>query len=157
LSGFVFIFNCILMKKTNKLLPVFIVVFLSITLIFSCGNDDEVEIPYVYVNFSINPGSIEYGDLEIPGNFAYVTGGYKGIIIYHYTQNVFIAYERACTHDPLEPGAQVKVDEGMLLMECPVCGSGFLLTNGSRFEGPATQALRTYQTYYDGNLLYVSN
>ena len=77
-------------------------VVLSIILLSpSCGkeNTDTTEIPYVYVNFSIDPSSIQYGNLNIPGNYAYVKGGYRGIIIYHYTQDEYLAFERTCTYD----------------------------------------------------------
>lgn len=145
------------MKIIVKIFSGLSILVLLFTVNSSCNKDDSDQIPYVYVNFSIDPGSIEYGDLDIPGNYAYVTGGYRGIVIYHYIQNQYIAYERACSHDPLDPNAQVEVGEGMMIMECPVCGSKFLLISGDRFDGPAVRPLRIYQTHYDGNYLYVSN
>lgn len=134
-----------------------IILLLLISFSFSCKKDEQDEIPYVYVNFSIDPSSIEYGDLNIPGNYAYVTGGYHGIIIYHRTQNDYVAYERACTHDPLEDCARVEVDESNTLAECPCCGSRFLLLDGSPFDGPAILSLKEYRTNFDGKYLYVSN
>ena len=145
------------MKSGTQIFCLLMILFLVGFTYTSCNKDEEDLIPYVYVNFAINPGSIEYGDLDIPGNFAYVTGGYRGIVIYHYTQDQFIAYDRACTFDPQDPDARVEVGEGLMIMECPVCGSKYLLVNGDRFDGPAIRPLRIYQTHYDGNTLYVSN
>ncbi|HML85572.1 MAG TPA: hypothetical protein PKE52_10470, partial [Bacteroidales bacterium] len=61
-----------------------IVIFLFSSVIWvACSDDDpEPEIPYVYVDFIIDPSSILYNNLNIPGNYAYVNGGYRGIIIY---------------------------------------------------------------------------
>lgn len=143
-------------KRLILFFPALIII--SLFLIFSsCKEEEGDEIPYVYVNFTIDPKSVQYGDLDIPGNYAYVTGGYKGIIIYHKMQNEYIAYERACTFDPLEDCAKVQVTEDNLIMECPCCGSKFLLPDGSPFDGPAVRSLKQYQAHFDGTYLYVSN
>ncbi|MDZ7743202.1 MAG: Rieske (2Fe-2S) protein [Bacteroidota bacterium] len=124
----------------------------------SCGKESEQgQIPYKYVNFSINPASIEFGSLNIPGNWAYVTGGYRGIVIYHASQDNYFAFDRACTYDWDQDCAQVKVDDDNIIARCPCCESQYLLTDGSPFDGPAIRSLRQYTTHYDGNLLHVSN
>ena len=46
-----------IMKKARLILPLFLIFFM-----ISCGdNEDYADIPYVRVNFTINPASIEYG------------------------------------------------------------------------------------------------
>ncbi len=145
------------MKSRRILFYLFVVFFIIGVSGISCKKDEGDEIPYVYVNFSINPSSIEYNDLDIPGNFAYVTGGYHGIILYHYIQSEYIAYERACTFDPLDVNSHVDVGEDMMVITCPVCGSKYLIIDGSPFDGPAIRSLKQYRTHYDGNYLYVSN
>lgn len=122
-----------------------------------CKEDNEEFIPYEYVNFSINPASIEYGNLEVPGSWAYVTGGYRGILIYHLSQYEYVAFDRACTFDWEKDCAQTEVDEDNIFLVCSCCDSKFLITDGSPFEGPAPRSLRQYSTYFDGTYLYVSN
>lgn len=146
-----------MLNTKKRPLIVWILVFSSVLISLSCNESDQEDIPYVYVNFTINPQSIEYGDLDIPGNYAYVTGGYRGIIIYHRTQNDFYAYERACTFDPLESDARVEVGEENTLISCPSCGSRYLMLDGSPFDGPAIRSLRQYKTHYDGFNLTVTN
>lgn len=137
--------------KLKSTLQISVVVFMLL-LTPSCAKEDTdtTEIPYAYVNFSIDPSSIEYNNLNIPGNFAYVKGGYRGIIIYHYTQDEYLAYERTCTYDPLESCSKLVVDESGIIARDTCCGSGFLLLDGSPVEGSkATRSLRQYRTTYD--------
>ena len=129
-----------------------IVIFLFSSVIWvGCSDDDpEPEIPYVYVDFIIDPSSILYNNLNIPGNYAYVNGGYRGIIIYHFTEDEYIAYERTCTYDPQETCSKLRVDKSGLIAVDSCCDSKFILLDGSPMEGSkATIALRRYQTSYD--------
>lgn len=121
----------------------------------SCDEDsDDTNIPYVYVNFTIYPNTLDF----IPdGGWIYVTGGYKGIIIYRPMHEEFLAFERACPYDPLEEGARVEVESSGIVATDPHCGSRFLLTDGSPVEGPARTSLKQYRTRYDGYALTVTN
>jgi nitrite reductase/ring-hydroxylating ferredoxin subunit len=126
--------------------------------ISSCKKDDEQgQIPYKYVNFSIDTKSIEFGALNIPGNWTYVTGGYRGIVIYHLSLDEYVAFDRACTYDFEEGCSQLKVGDDNIILTCDCCESRFLLTDGSPFDGPANTSLRAYRTYFDGQFLHVSN
>lgn len=121
----------------------------------SCGKDENRDqIPYVYVNFVMYPNTIDF----IPdGQWVYVSGGYKGIIIYRPQSDEFHAYERACPYDPLTEGAQVIVEPSGLIAVDTVCGSRFVLLDGSPIEGPAKIPLKQYRTSWDGYALTVSN
>jgi len=124
----------------------------------SCKKESQQPvIPEVYVNFFINPNSTEYLELNHPGGFVAVTGGYRGIILYRIMDNEFLAYERTCPWDPWEEGARVELDETGTIATCPVCGSQYIITDGSPFVGPSVYLLKQYHTTYDGNLLYVYN
>ncbi|HOP13428.1 hypothetical protein [Lentimicrobium sp.] len=124
-------------------------------LLGSCDKENERdEIPYVYVNFVVYPNTLDF----IPvGDYAYFSGGYKGIIIYRQLSDDFKVYERACPHDPLVENARVFVEESGIIAIDTVCGSRFLLTDGSPIEGPATIGLKQYRTRYDGFSLQVMN
>lgn len=145
--------------NNKKILLILFVLLSGIFFQASCGKEQvEEEIPYVFVYFEINPNSIAYGNLNIPGNWAYVTGGYKGIIIYNTAvQGEYLAYERACPHDPLESGSQLNVEDDNIIIKCGSCESRFLIIDGSRFDGPAVRSLKQYQTHFDGTYLHVSN
>lgn len=139
------------MRKSTTL-SLFILLFLTFS---SCNKDENQEvIPYVYVNFAMYPNTIDF----IPdGQWAYVSGGYKGIIIYRPQNDEFLAFERACPYDPLVEGARVEVESSGIIAVDSVCGSRFLLTDGSPIEGPAGISLKQYRTSYDGHILQVYN
>jgi len=121
-------------------------------------DDDRVDIPYVYVSFSINPNSTQYQGLNAVSGHEYLTGGYRGILAYRAGIEEFNAFERACPYDHyVSADAYVDVEESGITARCPVCGSRFLLLDGTPFEGPSPYSLLSYATVYDGVYLYVSN
>lgn len=124
-------------------------------LLFSCGKEtDRTEIPYIYVNFVIYPNTLHF----IPeGGYVYSSGGYKGLIIYRPLSDQFMVYERACPYDPLEDDARVVVEDNGIIAVDSLCGSRFILTDGSPINGPATTGLKQYRTRYDGYSLTVTN
>ncbi len=143
------------MKRINT-------IFLLVALfsIFACTKDNPVDeiIPYANVNFTINPASIQYDNLNIVGNFAYVTGGYRGIILYHASLNEYKAFERTSPYDfPNDFECRVKVDESGLIAVDECSGSKYILLDGSPFEGPATLPLKQYNAVFDGVNLHVFN
>ncbi|MBP6335613.1 MAG: hypothetical protein KA444_09090, partial [Bacteroidia bacterium] len=116
-------------------------------------------IPNVTVNLSLPLSLPEYVALNSVGNSIEISGGYKGIIIYHRFQNEFVAFEKACPYDPLESAAIVEKDSSNVIGVDLNCGSKFFLTDGSILNGPATQSLKQYQTDYDAGsmTLYIFN
>lgn len=131
---------------------------LSVTLVISCKKEEQApEIPYVYVNFQINPNTTEYINLNAVGGWETVFGGYQGILIYRMSANEFVAFDRACPYDPLVKGAQVRVDESSITCTCPVCGSKFIMTDGTPYGGPSHFPMKQYSAIYDGVILYISN
>jgi len=144
---------------------IFIFSVLLITCSFSCDKETEgTSIPYVYVNFTIYPNTLDF----IPdGGWVTVSGGYKGIIIYRPLHEEFLAFERACPYDPLREKYHIEVESsGIIAADDTIvagvtpktcCGSRFLMTDGSPIEGPARVGLKQYRTRYDGLSLTVSN
>ena len=115
------------------------------------------EIPYVYVNFSLDPNGTQYLQLNAVNGWETVSGGYNGILIFRKAVNEFVAFERACPYDPLVTGAQVRVDKSGITCYCPKCGSKFIMNDGTPYEGPSHYPLKQYTTVYDGKTLYITN
>ncbi len=129
-------------------------------LIFSCAkksDEQQPQIPYVAVNFVINPNSTQFIELNHIGGYVPVTGGYRGIIIYRKSETEFMAYERACAYDPTADSAQVRMEVSGVTCYCPKCKSKYIILDGSPYQGPSHWALKQYRTNYDGTYLYVSN
>jgi nitrite reductase/ring-hydroxylating ferredoxin subunit len=136
-------------------------IILSLLLIinFSCSKKEQTDnpIPTVQVNFSLNPNSTEYIELNVVNGSVSLTGGYRGIIVFRKSVNEFMAYERACPNDWQNPNARINVEQSGITAVCPVCNSKFVLLDGSPYQGPSSYPLKQYQTSYDGTLLYVFN
>lgn len=124
-----------------------------------CKDDYVSVVPYVYVNFSINPTNII--ELNIPGGSYYFGNeGYGGIIVFRDladSTNPFLAYDATCTHE-VSTTTRVVAD-GSGLATCPVCKSQFILFSGSGSptKGPAIEPLRQYHANYTGNRISVTN
>ena len=139
--------------KTLFFRPLYLFVVSFLILFVSCEKEKD-EIPYIYVNFVLYPNTIDF----IPeGGYVTTSGGYRGLIIYRPFSDQFLVFERACPFDPLEDDARVYVEDNGVIATDSVCGSRFLLTDGSPFEGPAQRALKQYRSRYDGYTLQVSN
>lgn len=123
----------------------------------SCNKDDDQWIPNTYVNFQINPNSTEFLDLNLIGGYAYVTGGVKGIVIYREDMETFKAYDRACPFDYDVEGSSVVMDSSGLILVDTLCGSSYIITDGSVIRGPATRGLKQYRTHYNGDYLHIYN
>lgn len=136
-------------------ISVFFVSFLILSLSQSCNKDERI--PYVYVNFRVYLDLPEFSGLKTPGNFVYVTGGVRGIILYCPFTDEYKAYERNCPYEPSNPDAILSVDSTGLFLVCRHCDSKFMLLDGSIINGPAKYSVLQYQTYLENNILYVYN
>ncbi len=145
----------------NKSVAAIFLVSCILLLSLSCNDDNSSSpIPDVYVNIVINPASIEYGNLNIPGNYTLIKGGYRGIIVYHVIDNQYLAFERTCTYDWDKPCSKLVIDPSGLIARDTCCKSSFLLLDGTPMEGSlATIPLKQYKTMYDANFgrLYITN
>lgn len=131
-------------------------ILISIT--FPSCKKDNSEFPYTTVNTYLYPSNSEFDGLHFPGGHAYINGGINGIIIYHSYMGEYIAYDRACTNDPLEPCEQVYLDADLVnTLSCHCCESQYLLLDGGVIKGPAKHALQRYQTTFDGVKLNITN
>ena len=125
--------------------------------ISSC-NKDQYEFPNANVDIYLFPNNPEFNGLHIPENWAYINGGVNGILIYHNAIEGFIAYDSACTYDPLSSCEQIFVDtENLNTISCHCCESEYFIFDGSVIHGPSVQALHRYRTYFDGVRLDVFN
>lgn len=122
----------------------------------SCSKDESETIPYIYVNFYIQPNSTLYNNLNVIGGWEYLTGGYSGIVVFRLSQDEFVAYDRACPYD-YKNGCRVVVEPSNVTMIDSCCNSHFIYTDGSPYEGPVHVSLKHYRTSYDGNYLRITN
>jgi nitrite reductase/ring-hydroxylating ferredoxin subunit len=138
----------------SRLIRLFVTLLVLIPA-FSCKKDKEKPvIPYVYVNIQLYPNTLDY--IPISG-WVYVTGGYRGLIVYRMTEGEFLAFERTCPYDPDRACARVQVETSGITAVDSCCGSQYILTDGSPIKGPSVYSLQQYQTSYNGDQLRIYN
>lgn len=113
---------------------------------------------YQTVNVYLYAGTPQFFPLNVVGGWTYVAGGVKGIIVYRKSASEFVALERNCTYDGNNGSAySVKVQPDNQTCKDSICGSKFMLIDGSLVNGPAQYNLRQYYTTWDGNELRIFN
>jgi len=132
--------------------------FLILVPLFLQAKCDSIQqdIPFVPVDFDINLDLPAYQSLNIPTGHALLTGGSKGIVVYRYTDDQFVALDRHATHD-IPSGCVVEVSEDGLFLEDPCSDSQWLIIDGSVMNGPATIPLHRYYTSWTPPVLRVFN
>lgn len=143
--------------RRTTLLTLFLGMVFIVIMSISCGDNTEL-IPNVPVDFTINVTNTQYIELNTVGGWIYLTGGYRGILIYRSSVDEFMAYDRACTYDFELECARIEMESSGIIAVDSCCGSRFIITDGSPLvEGPAYIALKRYQNYFDGEYLHVWN
>lgn len=136
---------------------IIVISLLLLTLLLAQCRKNDNPVPYVYVNFYISLSSPQFAPLTSVGGWVYVTGGYKGIVVYRQNIDEFCAYDRACPYKPTTDCEHIEVEPNGITVLDSCCGSRFLLMDGSVVNGPATVQLTRYKTIYNGNTVQVSN
>ncbi|MDO5341278.1 MAG: hypothetical protein Q4F69_02340 [Bacteroidia bacterium] len=144
----------------KKILRILGVAFIMSGLFASCNSRPENPYePDIDINFTINPNSMEYFDLNIVSGWMYVMSRYpsRGIIIYRYSQDEFRAYERMPPNDPNACGEENRlyVDPPFVIDSC--LGYKYSILDGGLIEGGPGYNLIQYYTQYDGTMLRVYN
>ena len=136
------------MKKIMTL--TFLIIFIS-----SCIDRNDY-LRDVYVNIEVLLNQPEYSDLDAIGNSIFISGGVKGIIIYHLNVNDYRAFDRSCTFEPSSECAYI--DSIIYYRSCSCCESKYLIDqDGVTANGPALLPLKQYYTSYSGGILKIKN
>ena len=116
-------------------------------------------VPNISVYFTVNVNAATNPSLTTIGGSALFSGGNGEVMVYRYTNDEFNAFDCLCPYEGSSNSkAQVQAQTGGIYAKCPVCGSTFLLSDGSVNKGPATCPLKKYNSTYDGvSTVTVSN
>ncbi len=134
----------------------FLIAISGLFFLASCKKDNTNDIAQNYVDYYLYINEPSNIALNAVGGWKYIPAGTKGIIVYRRSQNEFTALERNCTFDPNATCSLVEVLSGISSIDS-CCTSRFSIYDGSVINGPATQPLYQYQTYFDGVTLRIFN
>ncbi|MBO5848180.1 MAG: hypothetical protein J6R17_03110 [Bacteroidales bacterium] len=142
-------------------MKIIFVILLFLLSMFSCEDTPyNPNIPDAYINFSIEPNSTFYYELNTVSGWMYVSAPpqSRGIIIYRYSMDEFRAYERQSPNDPNHCGeySRLIVDFPFVVDTC--LDVKYSILDGQIItEGYNGYPLIQYHTQYDGNTLRVFN
>jgi len=148
----------------------FVPVFGCFILLILCQCKDTAPntnnyIPEGPVSLVVNTDLPEYYTLKNPGNYVYLSGGHRGVLVMHTFDDNFVALERTCSFEPDNTCSKIYVDSTKATLRCgtfnlnkwePCCQSRFQY-NGLVTEGPAQFNLRTYLVSVNGSTLTIRN
>jgi len=135
--------------------PLFLFLCIAVFGLSACKKKNE-RIPYVPVNITININNPAFIDLNAVGNWVYVSGGSRGILVYRRSIDEFMTYDR---HSPFEPenNCTCEVDSSNIIVVDPCSSSRFTLTDGNVLDGEAVFPLLQYENTFDGTNLQIYN
>ena len=132
------------------------ILLISISVFISCQDKDDF-IREVYVNIEIPVNQPEFSDLDAIGNSIFVSGGVKGIIIYHANVNDYRAFDRSCSFEPSTDCSYID-SINSIIASCSCCTSMFLIDqDGISANGPALLPLKEYFTSFSAGILSIRN
>ena len=144
-------------KGSMNISNTFLIPVFFCSLLIACeSSGPEDQIPAAIVNETINLTNQQYLSLQFVGGNVTISGGVRGIIIYHASNNEYRAFERNCSYEPLNTCARVEVDGSGLFLIDSCCTSTFNF-DGFPTGGPASLPLRLYPTILQGDLLTIIN
>ncbi len=138
-----------------KKIAIIFLLFLS----FSCSDnniDPNNILPNIPVNQSLFLNNPEFIDLQVVGGWAYAQGGISGLVIYHYSINNYIAFDRAAPHINPKPCSQMIVKNGINLFT-PCDDSVFNLLNGAPLTDGISFSAKQYRVVVIGDTLQITN
>ncbi len=138
----------------------FVTIILAL-MMFSCDDTPHnPNIPKAYINFTINPNSLEYYELNTVSGWMYLQAAApsRGIIVYRYSMDEFRAYERQSPNDPNHCGeySRMVVEFPFVVDTC--LDVRYSILDGSIItEGYLGYPLIQYNAQYDGSILRIYN
>lgn len=108
--------------------------------------------PDIYLNLLLPENAV----LQQTGNYRYINGGVRGLIVYRASASQFRVFERNCSYQPNTACATVEVHSSGLYMHDVCCGSQFNFS-GQPSGGPAWRPLRQYLATLIGNDLLITD
>ena len=133
----------------------FIPVLLTLALLAACKKENPAGVPPSGLDVTINVNLPEYAAIQVPGGWAYLSGGSLGLIVYRKSTDEFCVMDRHCPYIA-ENLCRVVVDESEIIArDTACCHSAFLMLDGSVTEGVSPFGLKTYHTLFNGSTLRI--
>lgn len=98
----------------------------------------------------------QYNNLNFIHGWAYINGGYNGLLAFRVSQDEIKVYDRQAPYKVSEK-CRIIVDTGSTSCTDTCSGSQWLLMDGQVLKGPASYPLREYEADFEGTRLNIYN
>lgn len=135
-----------------------LIIFILLFGLLSCSNTDDPNtiLPNFPVSEEVNLSNPSNNALLAVGGWVEISGGIKGIVVYHASIDNYLAYDLACPH--LQPSECTKmIIEDGLTMKCTCDDTKFALALGGAPQSGTQFPAREYRVIKDGNTLFITN
>lgn len=124
----------------------------------SCSNTDDNNpiLPDVLVNKTLYLNNPSNNALLVVGGWVEVSGGIKGIVVYHASVDNYLAYDLACPHYSPSECSKMTV-ENDLYMLCSCDNSKFALAFGGAPQSDTPYPAKQYRVINNGDTLLITN
>jgi hypothetical protein len=119
-------------------------------LFFGCGDNVSPisPIPDVLVREEVNLNSVTSQALKIrDGNFIYIPGGIRGIIVYRKSSDIYLAFERKSPYNMEDTCGIITVPSSQFFME-DTCNKCTFKWDGTPLSGPNRSILKQYNVQF---------
>lgn len=105
-------------------------------------------IPDVLVREEVNLNSVSSQALKIKdGNFIYIPGGIRGIIVYRKSSDIYLAFERKSPYNMEDTCGIITVPSSQFFME-DTCNKCTFKWDGTPLSGPNRSILKQYNVQF---------
>ncbi|RPD96019.1 hypothetical protein EGM88_11170 [Aureibaculum marinum] len=135
-----------------------IVPFLIYITLIGCSDTESYNNPYlpdVAVNQTVYLNNPSNNDLLFDGGYVEISGGIKGIVVYHGASDIFYAYDLACPNS--EPNSCVKMTVDGLNMICSCDDTQYALALGGTPQNGGKYGAKEYKVINNGQSLLITN
>lgn len=123
-----------------------------------CTDSDNYNNPFlpnVAVNQTVYLNNPSNNNLLVPNNFVEISGGIKGIVVYHGASDIFYAYDLACPNS--DPNSCVKMTVDGTFMICSCDNTKYALALGGTPQNGGKYGAKEYKVINNGQSLLITN
>ncbi|MDY7396399.1 hypothetical protein UMM65_14200 [Aureibaculum sp. 2210JD6-5] len=134
-----------------------VVAFLALFILANCSDPDDnnPNLPNVAVNQTVYLNNPSNNNLLFVNGYVEISGGIKGIVVYHGASDIYYAYDLACPNSPPSECSKMTVDG--LNMICSCDDYKYALSLGGAPQNGGKYAAKSYKVVNNGQSLLITN
>jgi len=135
-----------------------LIIFILLLGLLSCSNTDDPNtiLPNIPVSVEVNLSNPSNNALLAVGGWVEISGGIKGIVVYHASIDNYLAYDLACPHLSPSECSKMIIQDGLNML-CTCDETKFALALGGAPQSGTQYPAKQYRVTINGNSLIITN